>query len=708
MRALVVFSRSLLFVFLGLAIVAAPGAARADRLAVLEFEGDGSLETSGLKYLSDEVRGAALNVLRRGSWEVITRDNMLVMLESNRDNLVACEGECEVETGRLLGADLVVAGVQLRLGSQLRVQLKAYDTRTGNLLAMERAEAETVDELLAVLGARAEALYVRAIPGATRGLSSPSTGQDQVIDGGTSDWSLTLAQQHVVGFDTEPPGATVSVDGNYTCVTPCSKALGDGGHTVAYVLARYDPLEQVVDVSAPMNLQAALVPQFGWLTVHSTPSGLPVLLNGNAVGPTPLQRIEVAPGEHEVLLGSTQWLPDGRRVHVRKAEEKRVDIMARMRIGGLRVGAVDTAGNDLAVSVSLNGQEVGITPWVGEVQCGTHSVTIGSWQSEVEIQEAAVEELVAEITSSGATTGTASADRLAMDADSTVARSDPRSVAPVVPQIVDWVMNADPVEVVLQRDLASTLVFSAQGRSVSNRRERETLRAGLDLLMNTNIGTLSDLRAGSPGQYLVDYSPPVDREAPAFAVLSVTDVRFPDTSTAFFVLPLVANVDWEVRTGQGGLDAAIVVAGKRYGPVATDADGLARVGILVPPGVTTAQLDVSFPNGARRASEIIDLNVPSFSQIKLCAPADRLSGGATPHVHMYVISKDGTPATGATIQLSAELGTLGAVTQLGNGLYQAMYYAPLVSRPHTERITASLAGVSASSDTVEFQLVPAN
>ena len=117
------------------------------RVAVLEFAGDGSIEDNGLAFLADMVRESALKYLGSSGYEVMTRENMLVLMEMNTDDLGACEGECEVETGRMIGAHLVVAGSQVKFGSSFELVLRTYETETGRLTGSETVSAETLDSL---------------------------------------------------------------------------------------------------------------------------------------------------------------------------------------------------------------------------------------------------------------------------------------------------------------------------------------------------------------------------------------------------------------------------------------------------------------------------------------------------------------------------------------------------------------------------------
>lgn len=127
-------------------------AAQAHTIAVLEFR-DKVPEEERLDpaYLSDQVRTAVKDELPEA--RVITRENMLVLLQASGKDLAACEGECEVDTGRRIGADLVVSGELLKFGSSYKVDLKLHATADGRLLSGAIASGKSIDELDAGIGA---------------------------------------------------------------------------------------------------------------------------------------------------------------------------------------------------------------------------------------------------------------------------------------------------------------------------------------------------------------------------------------------------------------------------------------------------------------------------------------------------------------------------------------------------------------------------
>ncbi|MGZ6144143.1 MAG: outer membrane beta-barrel protein [Myxococcales bacterium] len=124
---------------------AALAAPSSKTLAVLEFDSKLPRGTVDSGYLADVVRTAAKDAAP--SLRIMTRESMLVLLEASGKKLEDCQGECEVDTGRRLGADLVISGQVLKFGTQFKVNMKMHDTRSGELLQGAQASGATLDEL---------------------------------------------------------------------------------------------------------------------------------------------------------------------------------------------------------------------------------------------------------------------------------------------------------------------------------------------------------------------------------------------------------------------------------------------------------------------------------------------------------------------------------------------------------------------------------
>ena len=96
-------------------------------------------------FLTDVVRQQVLE--DAPSVKLMTRENVLTLLEASGKKLEECEGECEVETGRRLGADVVVTGEILRFGRGFRANLRLHDTHSAQLLSAAVASGDSPEAL---------------------------------------------------------------------------------------------------------------------------------------------------------------------------------------------------------------------------------------------------------------------------------------------------------------------------------------------------------------------------------------------------------------------------------------------------------------------------------------------------------------------------------------------------------------------------------
>jgi hypothetical protein len=116
------------------------------RLAVLELRNSTTeLNAQQARYFTDLIRTATLQSAPH--LEVVTRENLLLLLESTGKDLANCEGECEVETGRRIGAEAVVSGEIQRIGRNFKISLRLHETREGRLIAAAVASAVSVEAL---------------------------------------------------------------------------------------------------------------------------------------------------------------------------------------------------------------------------------------------------------------------------------------------------------------------------------------------------------------------------------------------------------------------------------------------------------------------------------------------------------------------------------------------------------------------------------
>ena len=119
------------------------------RLAVLGFKG--KIAGDALDTIADAVRSGAVEGLAGSGVQVMTRDNMLVLLKA-MGKKECTEGDCEVETARNIRADFAVSGSVVQIDSAFVVTLKLHETKGGSLLVTDQIEGKSQGDLLRQLG----------------------------------------------------------------------------------------------------------------------------------------------------------------------------------------------------------------------------------------------------------------------------------------------------------------------------------------------------------------------------------------------------------------------------------------------------------------------------------------------------------------------------------------------------------------------------
>jgi len=254
-------------ILLLLLAASAPALADGKLLSVLELHNKlegGDKKAVDASYLSDRIRAEVLDA--KLGVQVMTRENMLVLLQSQGKSLENCEGECEVDTGRRLGADYVISGEVLRVGATLKATLKLHDTHTGTLLGAVSASGVDVEALDANL------------PGAVRRLVEPIAPAPAAPPLSTQVPSAppvraTDAITMKVPAPPEGKWLLVTSDGSMLCQLPCTQRLARG--TSYYAERDADRTEDRHRVSLPStssfatgrSVEAAYVPGRGSTTV---------------------------------------------------------------------------------------------------------------------------------------------------------------------------------------------------------------------------------------------------------------------------------------------------------------------------------------------------------------------------------------------------------------------------------------------------------
>jgi len=360
----------------------------AQLLAVLDKSTpkDAGLSQGQLNSLAQVARGEARRRLPE-SLQVMSEENTVTILRDMGVNLAQCQGDCEVETGRKLGADWVMSLHVVRFGSSWTLQLNLFETATGALKGSEKAQVSREDDLVPIATEKAGLLAVQ--------VGSRGDGMALGRRGSTPEaWDPGALVGVMVNFASDPPGAAISLDGSYLGDTPLSREVPPGPHRLEWSLPRYERVAETIQIDERTTLNRVLTPLFGWLSVESTPAGQPVQLDGSPAGTTPVHELILGHGVHDIWVGdSSQVYAQGERFLLERGERKSLDYTLPLREGALVVRCTDPEGNAVDRTVSVDGVVRGSSPLQLKLPVGEHVVEVDGHKQTVILAERQVERL---------------------------------------------------------------------------------------------------------------------------------------------------------------------------------------------------------------------------------------------------------------------------------------------------------------------------
>lgn len=321
------------------------------RIAVLTLQNSAQLSASEIGYVTDRVRAALLR-LPTSQFVVLTRENILALLPPGTD-LADCEADCEVSTGRLLGADLIITGEVLRFGSGLRVVLRAHDVASAKWVASTTASGTRVETLEAPTLDAAKALALKLPAGAPAARPANLPAAPPI----TPNAALPDNSGFLV-ITSDPPGATVRIDGVLMGTTPQQHELAVGRHVVEIAHPLHHPQRRTVRMTPQgARLAMRLAPAHGELRVDG-PTGAQIRLNGEPVGRVPWSAPRKASGDYHLTVEAPCHAPFEQRITVRDGQRTAVRPALTPICGALTVQSTPTGA-----AIFMNDQPTGeITP----------------------------------------------------------------------------------------------------------------------------------------------------------------------------------------------------------------------------------------------------------------------------------------------------------------------------------------------------------
>jgi hypothetical protein len=343
-------------------LLTSPAALATEMVAVLEPTGP--MDQGVLMKLSDEARTAAIEVLPASHFKVMTRENMQAFAQSMDIDLSKCDAECEVDTGRNIGANYIVSGSVIQVSGTWILTLKAFETKEGTFIGSSEArganELALVDQ---VRGAAAE-LFSSSVATRIRGITS-TVGTGGAVKLADMDMGETIVNAPVsdTGFlmvTSEPAGATLYINGKERGATPYQELMPWGRYKLTLALGLYHPAQQEINIDSTETREVpfTLKPAFGSLAVTSVPTQASVYLDGELVGKTPLSLRRKPSRVYGIRIEARDYNSYEGQVEIQ--DEKHATINAEL---GSSVGGIFIDSQPRGAQVQLNGEMVGTTPY---------------------------------------------------------------------------------------------------------------------------------------------------------------------------------------------------------------------------------------------------------------------------------------------------------------------------------------------------------
>jgi hypothetical protein len=200
----------------------------------------------------------------------------------------------------------------------------------------------------------ARALALRLYPFATTRMGGGTVSAGQAFDRGDAIVNQLTDDTGYLTIESEPPGATLSLNGKEVGKAPKQLEQMAGRWVVTAEMGKlYHPAREEVQVTAGSNQKVSLKlePAFGTLKVSSEPAGAEVWVDGEKVGSTPYLNAQKPSGTYDVRVERENYLSWNEQVTVQDGRETAKTARLEQNFGGLAVSS-----EPLGAAIELNGR----------------------------------------------------------------------------------------------------------------------------------------------------------------------------------------------------------------------------------------------------------------------------------------------------------------------------------------------------------------
>lgn len=340
----------LLGLMAGLTVLLAGVVHATPKAAVLELRHPSSMNTAAVSYLTDRVR-QVVHARARDHWDLLTRQNLAALLPPDQ-SLADCEGECDVETGRNIGADYVISGRILRFDTGLRALLTLHDTRTGRQISSTHARGTDLQSIEANL-VRATQQLVDAVPEVRA--QQPASALARLQINAAVGTRIKIDGRSI---GEAPKQVNVAAGGRKVTLThPCG---GRWSGTLALLPGQTTPLTVDFDRDC------------AGVDMHSVPAGADLYVDGVRLGQTPMRVYLKKRHNHRIEARQAGLLPVKTGLYLNQTRRDPWILHLLPPKKSARIIATRPDGSECPGRLWINGESKGLTPWQGMLSKGRY------------------------------------------------------------------------------------------------------------------------------------------------------------------------------------------------------------------------------------------------------------------------------------------------------------------------------------------------
>lgn len=234
-------------------------------------------------------------------------------------------------------------------------------------------------------------------------------------------------------------------------------------------------------------------------------------------------------------------------------------------------------------------------------------------------------------------------------------------------------LSADPHSLVLGKDKGAELTLDAP--------------ADARVTFSSNVGTVGAARREGD-VFRAHFTPPQAR-VPQVALILAQIERDGGRELSWLSIPLAGADTMEIET-RPGASVTAEVGGRKVGPVTADARGIARLPMVVSPGVSTATLHISDKLG-NAGDKPLDVTPPPYARMRMAVRET-----SPLEVEVFVVKPDGSPDDSANVELTASAGKAQLQARVAPGVYLATFQPPAGMTSGNVRLEARAGGQHAT------------